>query len=137
VSKKNEKRKVNGSKSRRIGHSYELKIIKELNIIYNTKSLVSTRSESKRLDNLGVDIADRENILPMFVQCKNTQSTPSTSLISEAKITSKPLVIFWNKRIRKNENCVSGGEFVFLSKEFFYNLLKQNEYNKDQHSIKY
>lgn len=127
------KRKVNGAKSRRIGHSYELKIIRELNDIYNTKSLVSTRSESKLLDNLGVDISDRENILPMFVQCKNTQSIPSTSLISEAKITSKPLVVFWNKRIRKNENCVSGGEFVFLSKEFFYTLLKKtNEIDSDK-----
>ena len=86
--------------------------------------MVSTRSESKRLDNLGVDVADKENVLPFYVQCKNTKSTPPVELISQAKVTDKPLVIFWNKRVQRNENCISGGEFVFVSKQFFYNLIK-------------
>lgn len=95
--------------------------------------MVSTRSESKRLDNLGVDIADKENVLPFYVQCKNTKSTPPVELISQAKVTDKPLVIFWNKRVQRNENCISGGEFVFVSKQFFYNLIKdkKNEGNQD------
>jgi hypothetical protein len=102
-----------------------LKIIKELNELYDTKSFVSTRSESKRLDNLGVDIADRESLLPMYIQCKNTQATPSIELITKFKLEDKPLAVFWNKQVKKDDRNTSAGEFVIIKKEFFYKLLNK------------
>ena len=116
-------KRKSGSYARKKGNNYELKIIKELNSLYKTDTLVSSRSESKRLDDAGIDIVDHDNILPFYVQCKNTQNIPSVDLIAECKRQDKPLVIFWNKQIKKEVNCVSGGEFIILTKELFYKLL--------------
>lgn len=113
-----------GSYARRKGNNYELKIIKELNELYDTDSFVSSRSESKRLDDAGIDIVDSENILPFYVQCKKTQSTPSVDLIKDCKRQDKQLVIFWNRQLKKEINCISGGEFILLTKDLFYKLLK-------------
>ena len=121
------KKRKTGAYARKKGNSYELKIIKELNALYNTDSLVSSRSESKRTDDAGVDIVDRENLLPVYVQCKNTQNIPSVDLIKECKLKDKPLAIFWNKQIKKEINCVSGGEFVIITKDNFYELLKATQ----------
>lgn len=121
------KKKRSGAYARKKGNSYELKIIKELNSLYNTDTLVSSRSESKRTDDAGIDVVDRENILPFYVQCKSTQATPSVELIKECKIQDKPLAIFWNKQIKKEVNCVSAGEFVILTKELFYQLCSKQD----------
>ena len=117
-------KRKSGSYARKKGNNYELKIIRELNSLYKTDTLVSSRSESKRLDDAGIDIVDNDNILPFYVQCKNTQNIPSVDLIKECKRQDKPLVIFWNKQIKKEVNCVSGGEFIILTKELFYKLLQ-------------
>jgi hypothetical protein len=37
------------------------------------------------------------------------------------------MVIFWNKQIQKEKNMGSAGEFVIMTKEMFYNLIKKNE----------
>lgn len=129
---KSPKKKKGGAYARKKGNAYELKIIKELNLLFNTDTLVSSRSESKRLDDAGIDIVDHENILPFFVQCKNTQNIPSTDLIKNCKVKTKPLAIFWNKQIKKEVNCISDGEYVILEKNEFYKLLnnglqKQND----------
>lgn len=121
---KQKSKRRSGSYARKKGNNYELKIIKELNELYDTESFVSSRSESKRLDDAGIDIVDRENIIPFYVQCKNTQAIPSVDLIKACKRQDKPLVIFWNKQIKKEINCISGGEFILLTKELFYKLLK-------------
>lgn len=92
--------------------------------MFNTDSLVSSRSESKRTDDAGVDIVDPQNKLFFYVQCKNTQATPNSKLIETCKLKDKPLVIFWNKQVKKEKNCVSEGEFVILKKELFYQMLK-------------
>lgn len=123
IDKTKTKRK-SGSYARKKGNSYELKIIKELNLLYDTDTLVSSRSESKRLDDAGIDIVDGNNIMPFYVQCKNTQNIPSVDLIKECKRQDKPLAIFWNKQIKKEVNCISAGEFVIVTKELFYKLLR-------------
>lgn len=123
MAKKELKSKRNGKYARKKGNNYELKIIKELNNLYNTDSFVSSRSESKRLDDAGIDIVDRDDILPFYVQCKNTQNIPSIDLIKECKKKDKPLIIFWNKQVKKEVNCVSAGEYVILQKDLFYFLL--------------
>ena len=125
--KEKKEKKGRGNYSRQKGHRYELKIIKELNTLYNTTSLVSSRSESKRTDDAGVDIVDKDNILSFYVQCKNTQATPNPTLIDKCKLKDKPLVIFWNKQVKKETNCISEGEFVMMKKDFFYEILNKIE----------
>lgn len=69
--------------------------------------LVSSRSQSKNLDNAKIDICDTENQLDFYVQCKYTKSQPNLSQINkEVGLKDKPLAIFWKKlmdqRIKKN-----------------------------------
>jgi hypothetical protein len=99
------------------GNRYELKIIKEL-IDLGYPGLKSSRSESKSLDNDKVDIADPENVMGFYVQCKATKNYPDVI---------EPLVIFWNKQVQKEKNMGSAGEFVIMTKKMFYDLIRKNE----------
>lgn len=119
------KKKVNGSKNKRKGSSYERKIVNELKEITRDSELCTSRSESKRLDDAKIDIADPNNVLDFYVQCKNTQSNPSVKkLNAEVGKKDKPLAIFWNAQEKREVNSVSVGEYVIIPKELFYKLLK-------------
>lgn len=114
-----------GKSSRRRGHSYELKIVNELKEITGDESLCTSRSESKRLDDMKIDVADPNNILPFYCQIKATQATPQIKKINnEVGKKDKPLVIFWNAQEPRDKNQISVGEYCILKKEFFYALLK-------------
>lgn len=121
------KKKFTGAYAKKKGNREELKIIKEHNELFKTDTLVSSRSESKRTDDAGVDVVDPKNIVPYYIQVKCTQNIPSVDLIKECKLKDKPLVIFWNKQIKKEKKCVSGGEFVILEKDLFYKILGSAE----------
>lgn len=120
------KKKRSGAYSKQKGNAYELKIIKELKLL-GYDELHSSRNESKRLDNDKIDIAqlpEAINKLPFYVQCKSTQTTPSISqIIQDCPRTDRPLVIFWNKQIKKAVNICSDGEYVMLTKKYFYELV--------------
>lgn len=89
------KRKRSGSYSKKKGNAYELKIVKELKEITGDDDLCTARSESKKLDDAKIDIADPNNSLDFYVQCKKTQTTPSVKKINaEVGKKDKPLVIF-------------------------------------------
>ena len=121
------KKKRSGAYSRRKGNAYELKIIKELEAL-GYDELKSSRSESRSLDNDKIDIAQlstAENELPFYVQCKATKVTPSISkIIKDCPRKDKPLIIVWNKQINKEVNMASDGEYVMMTKEYFYELVK-------------
>jgi hypothetical protein len=109
------------------GNRYELKIIKEL-IDLGYPGLKSSRSESKSLDNDKVDIADPENVMGFYVQCKITKNYPDViENIINCPRKDKPLVIFWNKQVQKEKNMGSAGEFVIMTKKMFYDLIRKNE----------
>lgn len=115
-----------GKRNRRRGHSYETKIVRELKDITGDDALCTSRSESKRLDDAGIDIADPNNVLPFYCQMKATQSMPAAKkLNSSVKKKDKPLVIFWNAQEMKEKKQVSVGEFCILPKTLFYDLLKE------------
>lgn len=115
------KKSYQAKKSKRKGNSYELKIIHELTEL-GFDGLKSSRSESKNLDNAKIDIADTENVLDFYVQCKKTQNTPNIESITEAcPLKDKPLVIFWHKEEAKTNN----NEFVLLPKSYFYKLISK------------
>lgn len=124
--RKPKKRKRSGAYSRRKGHNYELQIIKELTDC-GYPGLVSSRSESKRLDDAKIDIADLENVMPFYVQCKKTKNTPSIQKLNEeVGLKDKPLAIFWAKQENREVNMVTSGEYVIIPKEFFYTLIKND-----------
>jgi hypothetical protein len=126
--KNNKKKTLRGAYSRRKGASYERQIINELNELYGVNSLVSSRSESKRWDDAGIDIVDHENILPWYIQLKCTQSCPNPAKLQAAcKKKEKPLAVFWKSQVKKEHKCVSMGEYVMIDKQAFYELLKNQK----------
>ena len=120
------KKKHTGAYAKRKGNNYELKIIKELTAL-GFEGLKSSRSESKNLDADKIDIAETiPNTLPFYVQCKCTKNTPSIAeIIKTCGRKDRPLVIIWNKQIDKGVNMGSDGEYVMMSKDFFYELIKK------------
>lgn len=123
------KRKRSGSYSKTKGSAYERQIVKELNELYEVESISTSRSSSKKLDNMKIDIFDDEDILPCYFQLKKTQTTPSVKKINETvgKI-DKPLCILWNIQVKKpgNVNITSAGEYAIIPKQFFYDLLEKS-----------
>lgn len=119
-----EKNKI-GKRNRQRGHSYELKIIKELKEITKNENLCSSRSESKKLDDYKIDICDRDKVLPFYCQIKATQSIPQVKKINEeVGLKDLPLVIFWNAQEARDKKQISVGEYCILPKKLFYELLE-------------
>jgi hypothetical protein len=115
-----------GSRNRRRGQKYEVKIVKELKEITGDEELCTSRSESKKLDDKKIDIADPNNILPFYCQMKSTQATPQIKKLNEeVGLKDKPLVIFWNAQEAKDKKQVSVGEYCIVPKKLFYDILKE------------
>jgi hypothetical protein len=108
------------------GHNYEREVIKELESL-GYDHLSSTRAESRNLDNSGVDICsttESENRLPFHPQCKSLSTrAPYEVLFAQFKL-KLPLAIFHKFTKKAKKNFISQGEFVILSKDYFYELLK-------------
>lgn len=114
------------SRNRKKGQKYELDIIHQLTNL-GFKGLKSSRAESKNLDNAKIDIAETEDHLSCYIQCKAVTNTPNIeNIISACPIKDRPLVIFWKKQ-KVNEKQP---EFVLMSKEYFYELLVNYEKNR-------
>lgn len=115
-----------GSRNRRRGQKYEVKIVKELKEITGDEELCTSRSESKKLDDKKIDIADPNNVLPFYCQMKSTQATPQIKKLNEeVGLKDKPLVIFWNAQEAKDKKQVSVGEYCIVPKKLFYDILKE------------
>ncbi|MDO4465532.1 MAG: hypothetical protein Q4C49_00780 [Bacillota bacterium] len=114
-----------GKRNRERGHAYERKIVNELKEITGDEDLCTSRSESKKLDDMKIDIADPNNTLSFYCQIKSTQQTPQIKKLNdEVGKKDKPLVIFWNAQEVRDKKQISVGEYVILPKDFFYTLLK-------------
>jgi len=120
-------KEVIGKRNRQRGHSYETQIVKELKEITKDEALCTSRSESKRLDDMKIDIADPNKILPFYCQLKATQATPQIKkLNSEVGKKDLPLIIFWKATEARDKKQISVGEYCIMPKEFFYTLLKEH-----------
>ena len=118
------KRTRSKSYSRTKGHNYEQKIVKELKEL-GFKNVVTSRSESKAMDDNKVDIIDKDDLLPCKLQLKSTQSIPSYFKIrSESTVNPEEFVIIWSKQEKREVNIVSVGEAVIMDKNLFYKLIK-------------
>jgi len=118
------KRVRSRSYSRTKGHNYETKIAKELREL-GFSGIVTSRSESKAMDDNKVDLIDKDNRLPCYIQLKSTQSIPSYFKIrSESSVNPESFVIIWSKQEKREVNIVSVGEAVIMDKSLFYKLIK-------------
>ena len=99
------------NKNRDKGHRYERKIINELK--EQGYKAVSSRSESRTMDDQGVDIITD---YPFHIQCKNTIRLPEPYKIFMKMPKDKPNVIFWTKNFKE--------DLVILRKDDFYKLIK-------------
>ena len=97
---------------RKKGHSYELKIISELQRWF--PDAVSTRSESKRLDDKGVDICYTGEF---HIQCKAVEKLGSQHDIL-GRMPDDKIRLVVHKRNRK-------GETVTMWKDDFYRMLER------------
>lgn len=119
------KNKKIGKLNRARGQNYERRLVNELKEITRNENLCTSRSESKKLDNAKIDIADPDSVLCFYVQAKATQATPPIKKINdEVGLKDKPLVIFWNAQEARETKQISKGEYCILPKSFFYELIK-------------
>ena len=125
VSEEKTKRKRNPKSARRKGHEFERKIAQELRDLGYT-GVVTSRSESKSMDDKKVDLIDTENRLKCLLQLKSTQATPNYFKIrEECPIKDAPFCIIWRKIKPTQSTFRSDGELVMLDKDFFYKLIQK------------
>lgn len=113
-----------GNRNRTAGILGELKIVKELKELGFDK-VVTTRSESKRLDDMGVDIIQlpHPNLeLPCWFQIKKSLQTPSVELLKTG--AEKPIIIIHLKQQKRKSRFFTSGEYAILDKSLLYELLK-------------
>ena len=94
------------------GHRFERRIINELKEF--GYQAVSSRSESKSMDDKGVDIISD---FPFYIQCKNTMRMPEPWKIFDKMPKEKPPLIVWTKNHKE--------DLVIIRKTDFYELIKQ------------
>lgn len=75
------------------------------------------------LDNSKIDIDDIGGYLPIYIQCKATQTTPSYFKIEEeCPLKDKPFVIVWKKQDK--EGGQSPGTIFMAPLALLYDYLK-------------
>lgn len=78
-------------------------------------------SESTKLDNNKVDIADTSGELEIAIQCKSTQNLPNYYKIREECPDNRDLVLVWKKTAE--ENSISKGTLAMVPIDLFFKLL--------------
>ena len=106
------------NKNRDRGNKYELDVIKKIKHIY--PDAVSSRSESKNLDNKQVDICYTGKF---HIQCKLMSVKPDYKILSEMPQDKTP-VIFHKYSRKKEKNFISEGEFAILKLEDFIKIME-------------
>lgn len=114
------KKHYTAKRSKSKGSKLELDVIHKLNELgYNT---VSSRSNSKMLDNSKVDVCDLEGNLCTYIQCKATQSTPSYFKIAEeCPLKDKWFSVIWKKQDK--DGGQSPGTVAIIPLDMFYDYL--------------
>lgn len=115
-----------GNRNRTAGIRAELKIAQELRDL-GFDHVVSTRSESKNLDDKGVDLIQLRQaqvLLPCYLQVKKTVQMPKVSELLSASL-EKPLVIVHIKEEKRGSRFYEVGDYVYMDKHFFYKLLSK------------
>ena len=124
ITNKPRKKRGMGARNKAKGNEYERKIAKELRDLGFT-GVVTSRSESKTVDNNKIDLIDTENKLPCFIQLKRTVNTPQYFKIrEESTVDPEKFCLIWNRQEKANVNFMSVGEVVMVPKSLFYQLIE-------------
>ena len=119
-----EKKKRNLKRNKARGSDYERVIAQELRDL-GFSGVVTSRAESKSMDDKKVDLIDKEEKLPFYPQLKATIKTPDYfGIQKECPLKDKPFVIFWKKIKPTTSTFRSDGEVIMIPKDFFYELIK-------------
>jgi len=113
------------NRNRTAGHNYERQIVNELKNM--NMFCVTSRSESRNMDNKGIDIFGDE--LLHDIQCKIKKSISKreiNNILLNTGRDEKDLVIF-HKHVKRSEKGIflPQGEFVYMKKNTYYNMIKQ------------
>ena len=115
------------------GHNYErqtVRFYKDLGF----EDVVTTRSESRRMDDRKVDIftphhSSVSNPLPFYVQCKLSTEKRMINYHELFKYEElprdKPYIIHHKVSERKNTKFIAAGEYVVMSLNFYEDLIKK------------
>lgn len=114
------------NRNRTAGNNYERKVANELKEIGYNK-VVTSRSESRNMDNSGVDLFDPTGVFPFYIQNKVYKGYPKLNdLINNDLVPKdKPLLVFHKKVVKKGTRFFTEDEFVSMKKEVFYELLRK------------
>jgi len=117
-------KKRSGAYNRTRGHRAEQKVVNELKELGFTE-VVSSRSESKAMDDNKVDIIDKANKLPCYIQIKHQiQTPPYFQIRKQTTVPKEKFVILWDKQEAKNTNIVTVGRCAIMDINLFYSLIK-------------
>ena len=89
------------NRNRTAGNSYERKIVNEVKALTG-ETFVTSRAESRNMDNLGVDVFNPKHFNPRLL----------------------PLIVFHNKVEKSTKNFISTGEYVIMEKREFYSIVQ-------------
>jgi Holliday junction resolvase len=109
------------NRNRNAGNGFERTIVKELKSM--GYDVVTSRAESKNMDDKGVDILGN---IPYFIQCKNSKTNPNYVQLLEDMPKEKPGIIIHKKTKKANKNFIPVGEYVIMNKEIFYKLISKD-----------
>lgn len=116
--RKSKQAKRNKSK----GSGLELEIVNDLKAI-GYSGCVSSRSQNKMADANKIDIVDLNGELPVNIQSKYTQNTPSYFTIRDSCTDkTKPFVLIWKKAATEGN---SPGAIAMVPLNYFYKLISK------------
>lgn len=116
---------VNTSRTR--GHNFERDIVRELKEL-GFLSVVSARSESKNMDDRGIDIFDmgfNGGIeFPFYVQNKFMTNPPNFHRLITGRrlLLNKPLLVFFRQAEKVKTRFMQRGDYVIMKSQVFYDI---------------
>ena len=113
---------MSANRNRSAGHNYEREIVLLMKSL-GWDQAVTSRSESKRRDDAGVDLCFTD---PFNIQCKNNSKRVNYIKVLELMPQNEDNinVIFERKTEKKGTRFFKQGDYVHLSLEDFVQLIK-------------
>jgi len=117
------------NRNRTAGHDWERESAKKLEHI-GFKDVVTSRFESKSLDNAKVDLTRKfGNRLPINIQCKSSSKAFSLGEVLEEMPKDKKInVVFLEQTKKAKKYFVKHKEYAVLSLDDFLKLIKDANY---------
>lgn len=117
------KRHYQAKRSKNKGADFEAEVVHKLRDI-GYEGCVRAAGESKNKDNNKIDIVDTLDELPVNIQCKYTQNTPSYFNIADCcSDKSKPFCLLWKKS--PEPGSISKGSVAIIPIDYFYELISK------------